>query len=52
MRGKRKKSKEEKKKETYKVGEKVTLQDIKSKVWNTEGVVIEVRTIAQYSVTI
>ena len=31
------------KKETYKVGEKVKLQDFKSKLWRTEGVVIGVR---------
>ena len=32
------------KKETFKVGEKMKLQDIKSKLSNTEGVVTRVRT--------
>ena len=32
------------KKETCKEGEGVKLQDIKTKIWNTEGVVIGVRT--------
>ena len=50
MRGKerekivRKKERIEGKKETYKVGERVKLQDFKSKMRNTEGVVIGVRT--------
>ena len=32
------------KKETYREGEKVCLQDIKTKLWNLEGVVVKVRT--------
>ena len=43
-----KKSKEKKrivgKKEAYREGERVCLQDIKTKVWNLEGVVKKVRT--------
>ena len=32
------------KKESYREGEKVCLQDIKTKLWNLEGVVVKVRT--------
>ena len=41
---KRKKERIVGKKETYREGEKVCLQDIKTKLWNLEGVVVKVRT--------